>query len=237
MPRIFRIAVVEDDPATSALFAGWLQELVTSERLIKVDQFLSQEQAVRQLSTERYDLVCLDMEMDHVRTAGFSIIKTIIKNGQHGQVLVISGLPIDSYQPIMKALDAWDFLVKPLVGSEHKAAFHGAVVRALRQTGIETEPSKLPSNGFIIDPINLTSPLYKGQRLNLSLTQQRIIKLLMDRPNQLVTREELYKAILSGQNADNLRRHISDIRESICAVYPSFNAIQSVPMAGYIWRE
>jgi len=233
MKQIIRIAVIEDEPVTSMLFADWLEELSTADRLIEVERLLTRDAAEAAVSARRYDLICLDIEMNHERNAGIGIIKAILRR-DHGPVLVISGLPADTYQEIMTELDAWDYLIKPL-DPKHKSIFHSSVLRGLRQhRGTEPVESK---NGFEIDPLSRTSARYNGQRINLPLTGQRIVKLLMDRPNQLVKSEALYELIPYGHNSANLRAHIQVIRNAIRDVDPEFNAIQNVPMAGYMWRQ
>ena len=233
-----RIAVIEDDRATSDLFTRWLHELGTPERPMEITQLLTREEAERALQSEHYDLVCLDIQLGHERNAGIGLINTVHRT-EHGPVLVISGAPADTYRSIMSELDAWDYLVKPL-SEENKGSFLEFVSRALRQNkphqDAGTEQKRNAGNGLEIDPLNQTSARFNGKRINLPLTGQRLAKLLAERAGQLVSYAELYEMISTGHNTANIRAHIQVIRNAIRDIDPSFDSIKSVPMAGYMWK-
>jgi len=239
MPHIIRIAVIEDDQATSDLFARWLRELQTTDGPIEVVQAHTRDDAERLLRSERFDLICMDIQLGHERNAGVGLINTVHRQN-HGPVLVISGAPADTYRSIMRELEAWDYLVKPLA-EENKDSFLEFVSRALRhqQTTLQHSAPNATSTakGLEVDPLNKTSATFRGRRINLPLTGQRIAKLLSDRSGQLVTYAELYDMIATGHNTTNIRAHIQVIRNAIREVDPEFDAIKSVPMAGYMWKS
>lgn len=232
----FKIAVIEDDRATNDLFSRWLRDLEDDGRTIDIRQFLNRDDAEIALRQTRFDLICLDIQLGHERNAGIGLIRTMHATRQ-GPVLVISGAPAETYRSIMKELDAWDYLVKPLT-EENRDSFLEFVSRALRQKAQPAEPSRAKAATQLeIDPLNRTSARYDGQRINLPLTGQRIAKLLSDRIGQLVTYNELYQLIPTGHNTTNIRAHIQVIRNAIKDVDSGFDAIQSVPMAGYMWMR
>ncbi len=45
--------------------------------------------------------------------------------------------------------------------------------------------------------------------------------------------EDLYAAIKSGRNRDNVRKHVSTIRDAFREVDPTFDGIENVPMRGF----
>ncbi|WP_230782554.1 response regulator transcription factor [Sphingomonas sp. Leaf37] len=239
MSNTLRFAVIEDDQATSDLFTRWLRELETADQKIDVVQALTRHDAEQLLRSDRFDLICLDIQLGHERNAGVGLINTVHK-GNHGPVLVISGAPADTYRSIMRELEAWDYLVKPL-SEENKDSFLEFVSRALRHrqatAELTPEPTAKKAGGLEVDPLNKTSATYGGKRINLPLTGQRIAKLLFDRSGQLVPYSELYGMIATGHNTVNIRAHIQVIRNAIREVDSSFDAIKSVPMAGYMWKS
>jgi len=87
-----------------------------------------------------------------------------------------------------------------------------------------------------LDPLRQGAALYRGQRVNLPLTAQRILAVLHGRRGEIVSYEELYAAIKSGRNRDNVRKHVSTIREALREIEPAFDAIENVPMRGFRWR-
>jgi two-component system response regulator ChvI len=75
-----------------------------------------------------------------------------------------------------------------------------------------------------------------AQRLNLPLTAQRILSVLArSAPPKWSVYEELYQVIKSGRNRDNVRKHVSTIREAMREIDPAFDGIENVPMRGFRW--
>ena len=51
----------------------------------------------------------------------------------------------------------------------------------------------------------------------------------------MVSYDELFEVVKSGRNRDNVRKHVSTIREALREVDPSFEGIENVPMRGFRW--
>jgi DNA-binding winged helix-turn-helix (wHTH) protein len=47
----------------------------------------------------------------------------------------------------------------------------------------------------------------------------------------------LFDVVKSGRNRDNVRKHVSTIREAFRDVDTAFDAIENVPMRGFRWTE
>ena len=86
-----------------------------------------------------------------------------------------------------------------------------------------------------LDPLWQRSPLWKGQRINLPLTAQRILATLHQRAPEVVSYEDLFDVVKSGRTRDNVRKHVSTLREALREVDPDFDAIENVPMRGFRW--
>ena len=52
---------------------------------------------------------------------------------------------------------------------------------------------------------------------------------------QVVSYDELFLVVKSGRNRDNVRKHVSTIRESFREIDPRFDSIENVPMRGFRW--
>jgi DNA-binding winged helix-turn-helix (wHTH) protein len=52
-----------------------------------------------------------------------------------------------------------------------------------------------------------------------------------------VSYEDLFQVVKSGRNRDNVRKHISTIRDAFREIDPEFDAIENVPMRGFRWVE
>ena len=51
----------------------------------------------------------------------------------------------------------------------------------------------------------------------------------------VVSYEELFDVVKSGRNRDNVRKHVSTIRDAFREVDPNFEGIENVPMRGFRW--
>lgn len=219
-----RIAVIEDDPPTSRQLAGWLQAARPAAR---IDCFLDRDSAEAALAAERYDLVTLDLELGRERHAGIALINLLNKRGLGTPVLVVSAMPAAVYRSIMKALDAWDYLQKTQFD---EAEFIETVIALLRAA-----PAAQADDAPTLDPLWQRSPLWRGQKLNLPLTAQRILALLLERRGEVLSYEQLFDVVKSGRSKDNVRKHVATIRDALREIDPGFDGIENVPMRGFRW--
>jgi DNA-binding response OmpR family regulator len=219
------VAVIEDDLPTSNQLKGWIE---AARPGITVHQWFTRDDAEAAIARERYDAVVLDIELGRERHAGVAIINAINKRGGT-PVLVVSAMPAAIYRSIMKALDAWDYLQKTTF---EEADFVDTFLEILR-----SKPARAPAvpatAELSLDPLKQAAPLWRGQHINLPLTAQRILAALHARRGEVVSYEELYQVIKSGRNRDNVRKHISTIREAFREIDPGFDGIENVPMRGF----
>jgi DNA-binding response OmpR family regulator len=178
--------------------------------------------------------VVLDIELGRERHAGVALINAINKRRQGTPVLVVSAMPAAIYRSIMKALDAWDYLQKTTF---EEADFIETFLDILRTT--QATPAAAPAaaaqDALVLDPLWQRTPTWRGQRVNLPLTAQRILATLHQRQGEVVSYDELFEVVKSGRNRDNVRKHVSTIREALREVDPQFEGIENVPMRGFRW--
>jgi DNA-binding response OmpR family regulator len=236
---VIKVAIIEDDLPTSNQLRGWIE---SAKPDIKVDQWFSRDQAEAALQTEAYDLVVLDIELGRERHAGVAIINAINKQ-QATPVLVVSAMPATIYRSIMKALDAWDYLQKTTF---EESDFIDTVLEMLRaikerkqhqEANNKTKSVSVVVNELSVDPLRQRTPIWRGQHINLPLTAQRILAVLFARRGQVVSYEDLYQVVKSGRNRENIRKHVSAIREAFRDIDPAFEAIENVPMRGFRWSD
>ena len=222
------IALIEDDPPTSNQLRGWIE---AARPGIVVHQWFSRDEAEGALARERYDAVVLDIELGRERHAGVALINAINKLGTGTPVLVVSAMPAAVYRSIMKALDAWDYLQKTTF---EESDFIDTFLDLLRNAKPKAAAA-VPTSDLSIDPLRHGAALWRGQKVNLPLTAQRILAALDARRGEIVSYEELYLVIKSGRNRDNVRKHVSSIREAFKDIDPAFDGIENVPMRGFRW--
>lgn len=228
-----RVAVIEDDIPTSNQLKHWIE---SARPGIVVDQWFNRDDAEAAIGREDYALVTLDIELGRERHAGVAIINAINKTGRGTPVLVVSAMPAAIYRSIMKALDAWDYLQKTAF---EEADFIETFLEILR-AGRERSPTRHhepAAHELALDPLRQSTPLWCGKRVNLPLTAQRILSTLYQRRGEVVSYDELFAVVKSGRNRDNIRKHISTIREAFRELDEHFDRIENVPMRGFRWVE
>jgi DNA-binding response OmpR family regulator len=226
-----RIALIEDDPPTRAQLKAWV--LAAKPGLI-VDEWDNRDDAQAAVEREDYAAVILDIELGRERNAGVAIINTI-NQSRKTPVLVVSAMPAAVYRGIFKALDAWDYLQKTSFDEQEFVETFLELLRASRQHRSLQEPTKVAA-ALSLDPLHQQDAMWKGRRINLPLTAQRILSKLHEKQGQVVSYEDLYLVIKSGRNRDNVRKHVATIREAIREIEPEFEGVENVPMRGFMLR-
>ena len=239
-----RIAVIEDDEPTSNQLAGWIR---AARPEVQIDQWFSRDDAENALAREHYDVVLLDIELRRERNAGVALINAINKLGKGTPVLVVSAMPAAVYRSIMKALDAWDYLQKTTFDEPEFIETFLDVLRAAKAKQAERskqiQSKEVPQftsptpKELQLDPLWQRSPMWRGERVNLPLTAQRILATLYQKAGEVVSYEELFDVVKSGRNRDNVRKHVSTIREAFKDVDGQFEGIENIPMRGFRWVQ
>lgn len=227
-----RVAVIEDDLPTSNQLKGWIE---AARPGVQVDQWFTRDAAELAIAREHYDVITLDIELGRERHAGVALINAINKRGGT-PVLVISAMPATIYRSIMRALDAWDYLQKTTFEEADFVETFLEILRASKDLGGQTEVvAAQPDDELSLDPLRQRTPIWRGSRINLPLTAQRILDALYQRRGDVVSYEDLFDVVKSGRNRDNIRKHVSTIREAFKEIDPAFDSIENVPMRGFRW--
>jgi DNA-binding response OmpR family regulator len=222
-----KVAVIEDDVPTSNQLKGWIE---AARPGIEVHQWFSRDDAEAAIARETYDAIVLDIELGRERHAGVALINAINKHSGT-PVLVVSAMPATLYRGIMKALDAWDYLQKTTF---EEADFTDTFLEILRTARPRVAPGATAAE-LSIDPLRQGAALWRGQRVNLPLTAQRLLSAMHAKPGEVVSYDDLFKVVKSGRNRDNIRKHVSTIRDAFREVDPDFDGIENVPMRGFRW--
>ena len=230
---MLKIAVIEDDIPTSNQIKEWI---LAARPDVSVEQWFNRDDAEAAIAREDYALITLDIELGRERHAGVAIINAINKTGRGTPVLVVSAMPATLYRSIMKALDAWDYLQKTTFEEADFIDTFLEILRAARDRS-NGKPGAAASDELSLDPLRQSTPLWRGKRVNLPLTAQRILAALNQRRGQVVSYDELFQVVKSGRNRDNIRKHISTIREAFRELDEDFERIENIPMRGFRWSD
>ncbi|MDR1424452.1 MAG: response regulator [Azoarcus sp.] len=225
-----QVAIIEDDEPTSKQIHDWIRSVAPD---ISVAQWYTRDTAEAAISCGDYDLVILDIELGRDRHAGVAIINAINKVGKGTPVLVVSAMPATIYRGIMKALDAWDYLQKTTFDEAEFIETFLEMLRAAKNRRQKTSAAP-NSEELTIDPLQ-GAPFWRGKRVNVPLTAQRILAALYARKGEVVSYDELFAVVKSGRNRENIRKHISTLREAFRELDEHFDCIENIPMRGFRW--
>ncbi|GHU13707.1 hypothetical protein AGMMS50225_24190 [Betaproteobacteria bacterium] len=230
---MYKVAIIEDDEPTSGQIRAWVLSAAPD---IEVAQWFTRDEAEAAIAREDYDLVILDIELGRDRHAGVAIINAINKCGRGTPVLVVSAMPAAIYRGIMKALDAWDYLQKTTFEEPEFIDTFLEMLRAARTRRQSAEQVPV-GDELSIDPLHQGAPFWRGDRVNVPLTAQRILAVLHDNKGEVVSYDKLFAAVKSGRNRENIRKHISTLREAFRELDENFDCIENVPMRGFRWVD
>jgi DNA-binding response OmpR family regulator len=249
---VARIAIVEDDAETNDLFAGWIRAGRPEDQ---VDQYLDLYAAGDGFKAKRYDLICLDIELNRDKKAGLRLTAPYFRT-QDCPVLVISGAPAQAdMEDTARAVLAWDYIQKPITEPEvllsyitramHHRRMYAGVSTALVSGGAPASlpvapPTVAPPTETAIAPVvtfGLRRAHWGKLVIDLTITHQEILKVLIAPENigRPVKDDVLCKVLISGQNFANLRQHIREIVVRFKLADEHFKQIRRVPSTGYLW--
>ncbi|KPL64793.1 MULTISPECIES: response regulator [Pseudomonas syringae group] len=121
-----KIAIIEDSRDTNNALAGFCKSIGKD---IEVHQYFDRESAEKAIVEIVFSLIVLDVELPPEKNAGVGILRTNISNHK-SPVVVVSGLDASFYRGVMRQLDAWDYMEKPIPPDGQE--FVELVLRVLR---------------------------------------------------------------------------------------------------------
>ncbi len=234
MPR--RIAYVEDKDATRENYARRLRD-----EGFEVTDYASKALALAGFSNDPHDLALLDVSHQGDREAGYEIcsqlrqlypeLPIIFLTHRNSEIDKISGLRLGADDYISKEASMEYLVVRietlfrrldTLRNNAHGEGSPPPTDRASAQNTIT-----LDDNHLLVQ--------WKGERVDLPLTQYWIVKELCSRPGQVKTHRELMRACNLVVEPNTITAHVKAIRACFLRSDPQFNCIKTERGRGYRW--
>lgn len=221
------IAVVEDEQAISRLIALHLESAGYEAKVYgSGDDFLAA------LKGMEPDVVLLDWMLPG-RSDGIAVLKSLRCNERLRKVPVImltaKAEELDRILGLEVGAD--DYLTKPFSFREMVSR-----VRAqLRRRQWETDDPTVRRHGKIAIYLNEHRATVQGSTLNLSPKEYDILSKLMERPNWVMTREQLLSAVWGADyegEARTVDMHMTNLRRKLDEAGAK-DSIQTVRAVGY----
>jgi len=220
-----KILIVDDDKAVLAM----LNKVIQSNGF-DADLCESGEEALAAAKEHTYSCMLLDINMNGID--GFEVLKTLRNEGNYLPVIIISGRKEDYDTIYGLELGADDYLTKPLNPMTLGAKVKALIRRTEGESGVGT--GMLVSGPFSFNVTTLR--FYKnGVEISLTSKESALIKLFMDNPNRIFSKDMIYDMVWGDAFVDEnaVMVYINRLRQKI-EDNPSKPAhIQNVRGLGY----
>lgn len=205
----YNILHVDDEKEIIKLLKMYLK----SEDMVHFEAANGRE-ALAILATTDMDLVIVDIMMPEID--GFELIRTLRKSSNI-PILVLSARIEASDRIFGLELGADDYLTKPFDPHEAIARVK-ALLRRYHDLGVSSHAQNMRLTvGTLELDTNACIGYAEGQRIELTAVEFRVLKLLMEQPGRVFTKEQLYEQgwqdPLTGDN--NVRVMMSKLRDKI----------------------
>lgn len=204
------LLLVEDDIEISQMLKDYL-ETENYEVICATDG----EEACEKFDCGSYSLVLLDLMIPKI--SGMEVMQHIRKNSTV-PIIIVSAKDTDADKTLGLGLGADDYITKPFSVMEVLARIKANIRRSTQYSKpMETENEKLVIGDLVM---NLTEYTVTKKNIKVDLTakEYEILKLLLQNPKKVYTKEQMYSLIwndayLGDENAVNV--HISRLRNKI----------------------
>ncbi|MDA7746874.1 response regulator [Psychromonas sp.] len=218
------ILIVEDEEYIADVLVAYCQQ-----NGFQVTHLINGGQVVESIHENNFDLLLLDWMLPDLD--GIEICKQIRQFSELPIIMVTAkSEEIDRLMGL--ELGADDYICKPFSPREVIARIK-SVLR--RSNTIQSKCDELKFDGFVLKPGEYEAS-FNGRFLDLTPKEFMLLKLLIENPKRVYSREDILHAIytdLSDVSDRNIDTHIKNIRKKINAISSIANPIRSIYGVGY----
>ena len=224
------IAIVEDDPDQRSNYIDAI-----TKKGYEVVAYSNRQEALAGFERELPDLAILDIILGDEVDAGFEICRDLLVKSPSLPVIFLTERITEIDKISGLRLGAWDYLPKP-ISLTYLAERISSLLRinAARIESDGTSSAKLVGDMSIDQEALLVS--WKGQPINLSGTEFRMLAKLVRVPGHAVSYDTLMNATMQSLVTNNtINTHMRNIRKKFEGIDPDFDCIKSEYGYGYRW--
>jgi len=232
-----RILVVEDESG----IADTIQYVLATDGFAPVC-CATAEQALREFEAQAPALAILDVGLPDLN--GFELFKRLqaLPGGAQVPIIFLTARSDEIDRVVGLELGADDYIAKPFSPRELVARVRGILRRSSVRPAVAPPPPAAPAAPaapFALDE-ERRQIRYYGRALELSRYEYGILRLLVQKPGRVFTRDELLAKVWDD-GADSFDRtvdaHIKTLRAKLKAVAPRLEPIRTLRGAGYALSE
>lgn len=206
----YKILLIEDDTEISEMLKNYL----TTENY-EVTCVADGQEACNQFDNTTFSMVLLDLMIPKI--SGMDVMQHIRKNSVV-PIIIVSAKDTETDKTLGLGLGADDYIIKPFSVAEVLARIKAVLRRTTQYNNSSIAvPVSLTAGDLIINLSEYTLTK-KGERIELTAKEFEILKLLLQNPKKVFTKEQLYSLVwkdsyCGDENAVNV--HISRLRNKI----------------------
>jgi two-component system response regulator BaeR len=218
-----RILVVEDEPTIAEILVDYLRHAGFTPRHMD-----NGREALEAIRAEPPDLVVLDIMLPGLdgmsvcrEVRKFSAVPIIMVTARVEEIDRLMGLEVGADDYVCKPFSPREVVARVTTVLRRAAARGGSDVAALPLLEVDEECQRMSIS---------------GQRLDLTPTEYRLLRLLASRPGRIYSRAQILDlAYVEDQDVSDriIDSHVKNLRKKIAAVLPGVDLIHSVYGVGY----
>jgi len=226
-----RVAIVEDESAIRRNYA----EALTKQGY-QVQAYANRPEAEEGFQQQLPDLVLLDIGLEDEFEGGFDLCRSLRARSVTLPIIFLSARDSDLDTISGLRLGADDYLTKDisLVNLCARVAAFFRRIDAMQQPKF---PEDKIERGELTLDMNRYRASWRGQALDLSLTEFWIVHTLALHPGHVKSREQLMKDAHIVVDDATITSHVKRIRKKFTEIDKTFAAIDSVYGMGYRWQQ
>jgi two-component system response regulator CpxR len=223
MPRVL---VIDDDRELTAMLADYL----TPEGFV-VDAAHAGDDGLTQALATDYALIVLDVMLPGLN--GFDVLRRL-RAQSSCPVIMLTARGLDVDRIVGLEIGADDYLSKPFNARELLARMH-AVLRRSRGPEVQDEVKAI---GDVVMDVQARTVRRGGELVALTSLEFDVLRALLAKAGEVVSREELFKTVLQREYSvfdRSIDNHVSSLRKALGAQVGGTERIRAVRNAGYIY--
>lgn len=216
--KLGRVLIVEDEELIRETIALALTEegyeVSTAEDGRKGLELISKAGETHQAEALPFDLVILDLMLPYVN--GLDLCRLIRHEGSSVPILMLSAKGTETDRVVGLEVGADDYLTKPF-GMRELVARCRALLRRHRRSQLQVQEATLRFHEIVLYPQECRV-MIRGEEVNLSPKEFRILELFMSHPRRVWSREQLIERIWGPDfmgDSKTVDVHIRWLREKL----------------------
>jgi len=223
------IAIVEDEPTIRENYADLFRR-----QGYRVDSYAERASASAALSVRLPDLAILDIGLGDEFDGGFALCRQLRSRSATLPIIFLTARDSDIDIVAGLRVGADDYVTKD-VSLHQLSARVSALFRRVDAALEQPQSEGTIEHGGLVLKAEQMRVHWRGQPVELTVTELWILHALVRHPGHVKSREQLMEAADTYVDLATITSHIKRIRKKFQQLDPDFDAIEAVYGAGYRW--